>query len=108
MPDEGWFTAYPTAQTRQGIGLGQQIAISARREVVHDHQMNLAVPASEDLGRQFVRPAMAAVAAGDIKTAFDTFMRGVCGDAYPGAGDSARFIMRASLDQYGLPRNSSV
>ena len=40
------------------------------------------VPASEELARRFVGPAMAAFAAGDTKTAFDTFMRGVCGDSY--------------------------
>ena len=36
------------------------------------------VPASEDLARRFVGPAMAAFAAGDTQTAFDTFMSGVC------------------------------
>lgn len=41
----------------------------------------LQVPAFADLGREFVGPAMGAFAAGDIKTAFDTFLRGVGGDA---------------------------
>jgi pimeloyl-ACP methyl ester carboxylesterase len=40
------------------------------------------VPASEELARRFVGPAMAAFAAGDTETAFDTFMRGVCGESY--------------------------
>ena len=40
------------------------------------------VPASEELARRFVGPAMAQAAAGDIETAFDTFMGGVCGDSY--------------------------
>jgi pimeloyl-ACP methyl ester carboxylesterase len=40
------------------------------------------VPASEELARRFVGPAMATFAAGDTDTAFDTFMRGVCGDSY--------------------------
>ena len=40
------------------------------------------VPASEELARLFVGPAMAAFATGDTETAFDTFMRGVCGESY--------------------------
>jgi pimeloyl-ACP methyl ester carboxylesterase len=42
----------------------------------------LAVPASEDIGRRFIGPSMAAFAQGDIESAFDTFMRGVCGDEH--------------------------
>lgn len=56
-----------------------------------------AVPASEDLGRQFVGPAMAAFAAGDIEAAFDTFMRGVCGDGY-------RDVLAARLGSAGIDR----
>jgi pimeloyl-ACP methyl ester carboxylesterase len=40
------------------------------------------VPASEELARRFVGPAMAAFAAGDTRTAFVTFMRGVCGESH--------------------------
>jgi pimeloyl-ACP methyl ester carboxylesterase len=40
------------------------------------------VPASEELARRFIGPAMAAFAAGNTETAFETFMRGVCGDSY--------------------------
>ena len=40
------------------------------------------VPASEELARRFVGPAMAEAAAGDVAAAFDTFMRGVCGESY--------------------------
>jgi len=40
------------------------------------------VPAAEELGRQFVGPAMGAFSAGDLDTAFDLFMRGVCGENY--------------------------
>jgi pimeloyl-ACP methyl ester carboxylesterase len=43
-----------------------------------------AVPASEELGRRFVAPAMAAFAAGQTEAAFDMFMRGVCGDEFRG------------------------
>ena len=38
------------------------------------------VPAFAELGELFVGPAMSAFAAGDLPGAFDTFMRGVCGD----------------------------
>ena len=40
------------------------------------------VPASEELARRFVGPAMAEAAAGDLEAAFDTFMRAVCGESY--------------------------
>lgn len=53
------------------------------------------VPASEDLARRFVGPAMAAFAAGDTETAFDTFMGGVCGDAY-------RHVLEDRLGSAGL------
>ena len=56
-----------------------------------------AVPASEDLGRQFVGPAMAAFAAGDVGAAFDTFMRGVCGEGY-------RDVLVARFGAAGLDR----
>jgi pimeloyl-ACP methyl ester carboxylesterase len=56
-----------------------------------------AVPASEALGRQFVGPAMAAFAAGDVEAAFDTFMRGVCGEGY-------RDVLAARLGPAGLDR----
>jgi pimeloyl-ACP methyl ester carboxylesterase len=38
------------------------------------------VPAHAELGERFLGPAMGAFAAGDLSGAFDTFMRGVCGD----------------------------
>jgi pimeloyl-ACP methyl ester carboxylesterase len=41
-----------------------------------------AVPAAEELGRRFVGPAIGAFTAGDLDTAFDLFMRGVCGEHY--------------------------
>ena len=56
----------------------------------------LTVPASKDIGRRFIGPAMAAFAAGDIETAFDTFMRGVCGNTVQGGH-------RASPWSRGLP-----
>jgi pimeloyl-ACP methyl ester carboxylesterase len=40
------------------------------------------VPAVEELGRRFVGPAIGAFTAGDLHTAFDLFMRGVCGEHY--------------------------
>ena len=55
------------------------------------------VPASEELARRFVGPAMAAFGAGDTETAFDTFMRGVCGDSYPN-------VLRDRLGSAGLDR----
>jgi pimeloyl-ACP methyl ester carboxylesterase len=41
-----------------------------------------AVPAAEELGRRFVGPAMQAFHTNDVNTAFDLFMRGVCGEDY--------------------------
>jgi pimeloyl-ACP methyl ester carboxylesterase len=55
------------------------------------------VPASEELARRFVGPAMAQAAAGDIDAAFDTFMRGVCGASY-------RDVLSARLGSAGLDR----
>ena len=55
------------------------------------------VPASEELARRFVGPAMAAFAAGDTETAFETFMRGVCGDSY-------RYVLAERLGTAGLER----
>ena len=40
------------------------------------------VPAADELGRRFVGPAIGAFTAGDLDTAFDLFMRGVCGENY--------------------------
>jgi pimeloyl-ACP methyl ester carboxylesterase len=40
----------------------------------------LQVPAFAELAERFVGPAMGTFAAGDLQGAFDTFMRGVCGD----------------------------
>ena len=40
------------------------------------------VPASAGLGPAFVGPALAAFQAGELRAAFDSFMRGVCGDGY--------------------------
>jgi pimeloyl-ACP methyl ester carboxylesterase len=55
------------------------------------------VPASEELARRFVGPAMAAFADGDTETAFDTFMRGVCGESY-------RDVLADRLGSAGLDR----
>jgi pimeloyl-ACP methyl ester carboxylesterase len=55
------------------------------------------VPASEELARRFVGPAMAAFAAGDTETAFDTFMRGVCGESY-------RDVLADRLGSTGIDR----
>lgn len=41
-----------------------------------------AVPASQDLLTHYVGPAMGAFQSGNLKIAFDTFLRGVCGDGY--------------------------
>lgn len=41
-----------------------------------------AVPAAEELGRLYVGPAMEAFAEGNLDTAFQLFMRGVCGEHY--------------------------
>ena len=57
----------------------------------------LTVPASENFGRQFVGPAMAAFAAGNTAEAFDIFMMGVCGDAY-------RSVLADRLGSDGLQR----
>jgi pimeloyl-ACP methyl ester carboxylesterase len=46
-------------------------------------------PEEERFARETYRPAMAAAAAGDVPTAFDTFMRAVGGDGYRGVLDSA-------------------
>ena len=40
------------------------------------------MPAAEELGRRFGRPAFGAFTTGDLDTAFDLFMRGVCGERY--------------------------
>jgi len=40
------------------------------------------VPASAELGPAFVGPALAAFQAGELAAAFDSFMRGVCGEGY--------------------------
>jgi pimeloyl-ACP methyl ester carboxylesterase len=42
----------------------------------------LQAPAFAEIVEQFVGPAMAQFAAGDVQSAFDSFMRGVCGNAY--------------------------
>ena len=52
------------------------------------------VPAFAELGERFVGPAMGAFAAGDLQGAFDTFMRGVC-------GDRSRDIIEQSLGREG-------
>jgi pimeloyl-ACP methyl ester carboxylesterase len=52
------------------------------------------VPAFAELGERFVGPAMGAFAAGDLQGAFDTFMRGVC-------GDRSREIIEQSLGRAG-------
>ena len=52
------------------------------------------VPAFAELGERFVGPAMGAFAAGDLQGAFDTFMRGVC-------GDQSREIIERTLGRAG-------
>jgi len=52
------------------------------------------VPAFAELGERFVGPAMGAFAAGDLQGAFDTFMRGVC-------GERSREIIEQSLGRAG-------
>ena len=52
------------------------------------------VPAFAELAERFVRPAMGAFAAGDLQGAFDTFMRGVC-------GDRSREILERTLGRAG-------
>lgn len=42
----------------------------------------LQAPAFAEIGERFVGPAMGAFASGNLEGAFDSFMRGVCGDAY--------------------------
>ena len=42
----------------------------------------LQVPAFAEIGEHFVGPAMEALAAGNLEGAFDTFMRGVCGNGH--------------------------
>jgi pimeloyl-ACP methyl ester carboxylesterase len=68
--------------------MGLELAIE-RPDLVHSLILlepaaggGFTVPASEELGRRFGGPAMAAFAAGDVATAFDIFMRGVCGDGH--------------------------
>ncbi len=68
--------------------MGLDLAI-ARPELVHSLILlepaalgGFTVPASEELGRRFAAPAMEAFAAGDVAAAFDTFMRGVCGEGH--------------------------
>ena len=53
-----------------------------------------AVPAAEALGRDFVGPAMAAFAVGDLHTAFERFMTGVCGEGF-------RSVLEQSLGTTG-------
>jgi pimeloyl-ACP methyl ester carboxylesterase len=42
----------------------------------------LQVPAFDEIGQRFLGPAMGAFAADNLEGAFDTFMRGVCGDGH--------------------------
>ena len=42
----------------------------------------LQAPAFAELAERFIGPAMAQFAVGNVEDAFDSFMRGVCGDAY--------------------------
>ncbi len=49
----------------------------------------LSGPGEERISREVVRPAMAAAAAGDVATAFDTFLRAVGGDDYRAVLDAA-------------------
>ena len=49
----------------------------------------LQAPAFAEIGERFIGPAMGALAAGNMEGAFDTFMRGVCGDGYL-RGDRAK------------------
>lgn len=56
-----------------------------------------AVPASEALGREFGGPAMGAFGAGDLETAFATFLRGV-------GGEDPRGVLEGRLGQEGYKR----
>ena len=83
--------------------MGLDLAI-ARPDLVHSLLLlepaaggGFTVPASEELGRRFVGPALGAFAAGDVATAFDTFMRGVC-------GDGQRAVIEARLGPRGYER----
>jgi len=51
-------------------------------------------PAFAEIGERFVGPAMGAFAAGDLRGAFDSFMRGVCGDQH-------REVIEQSLGRVG-------
>jgi len=54
----------------------------------------LQAPAATELGERFVGPALASFAAGNLDAAFDSFMRGVCGNAY-------REVIEESLGRAG-------
>jgi pimeloyl-ACP methyl ester carboxylesterase len=56
-----------------------------------------AVPAADALVRDYVGPGMAAFARGHLATAFETFMKGVC-------GENMRQIIQASLGEDGYQR----
>jgi pimeloyl-ACP methyl ester carboxylesterase len=53
------------------------------------------VPAIRDIGERFVGPAMAFFGAGNVTAAFDSFMRGVCGERY-------RRVFEGALGSTGL------
>ena len=83
--------------------MGLELAV-ARPDLVHSLALlepaaggGFAVQASADLGQRFIGPAMGAFMAGDLEGAFDTFLRGVCGDDY-------RAVIEASLGPEGYQR----
>ncbi len=83
--------------------MGLELAID-RPDLVHSLILlepaavgGFTVPATEELVRRFAGPAMAAFEAGDVETAFDTFMRGVCGEGH-------RAVTEARLGQEGYDR----
>ncbi len=83
--------------------MGLELAI-ARPDLVHSLILlepaavgGFTVPATDELVRRFAGPAMEAFAAGDMATAFDSFMRGVCGDEH-------RAVTERSLGPGGYER----
>jgi len=65
------------------------------------------VPAAEELGRRFGRPAFGAFTTGDLDTAFDLFMRGVCGERYRSVLEQRLARMR-STRRFASQRSSSA
>lgn len=84
--------------------IGLELAL-ARPDLVHSLILlepapcgGFRAPASEELGRDFIGPAMGMFAAGDVKQAFETFLRGVGGE-----GDH-RELIESRLGRAGYER----